>query len=198
MLVLLLAGPGWFKAILVLVWAKLTGTPYNELGYVRPKSWMLTLLTGVILGGAFKLIMKAVVMPLFGADPINHTYHFLVGNIAALPAMLFTMIVTAGFGEETVFRGYLFERLKKLFGRGRNATIAIVLISSAIFAILHYPDQGIAGVEQAFCTGIFFATLFLFAGHLWLPMVAHAAFDLTAVAIIYCNIESEVAHCLFK
>ena len=28
------------------------------------------------------------------------------------------MIVGAGFGEETIFRGYLFERLGKLFGTG--------------------------------------------------------------------------------
>ena len=32
--------------------------------------------------------------------------------------MLFAVIVGAGFGEETVFRGYLFERLGKLFGPG--------------------------------------------------------------------------------
>jgi hypothetical protein len=29
-------------------------------------------------------------------------------------------------------------------------------------------------------------------------MFAHAAFDLTAVAMIYWNLESEVAHLLFK
>jgi hypothetical protein len=29
-------------------------------------------------------------------------------------------------------------------------------------------------------------------------MVAHAAFDLTALAIIYWDIESEVAHFIFK
>jgi hypothetical protein len=29
-------------------------------------------------------------------------------------------------------------------------------------------------------------------------MFAHAAFDLTAVAIIYWNLESEVAHLVFK
>ena len=37
---------------------------------------------------------------------------------AALPAAVYAMIVGAGFGEETVFRGYLFERFGKLFGSG--------------------------------------------------------------------------------
>jgi membrane protease YdiL (CAAX protease family) len=76
--------------------------------------------------------------------------------------------------------------------------IATVLITSAIFAIAHYVDQGWPGVEQALCTGTFFGTLFLFAGNLWLPMVTHAAFDLTALAMIYWNLESEIAHLFFK
>lgn len=181
-----------------MAWAKWSGTPYREIGFVRPKSWMFTLLGGVFLGGALKMIMKALVMPLFGAPAINQTYHYLVGNNAALPAMLFTFTVTAGFGEETVFRGYLFERCRKLWGSGRAATIATVLITSAIFASAHSFDQGWPGVEQAFCTGTFFAVLYLLVEHLWLPMVAHAAFDLAALAMIYWNLESQIAHLFFK
>lgn len=33
---------------------------------------------------------------------------------------------------------------------------------------------------------------------LWIPMFAHAAFDLTALGIIYWNVESSVAHLIFK
>jgi hypothetical protein len=54
------------------------------------------------------------------------------------------------------------------------------------------------GVEQALFTGLFCATLFVLAGHLWLPMVAHAAFDLTALAMIYWDVESQIAHLIFK
>ena len=61
--------------------------------------------------------MKVIVVPLLGAPAINPAYHYLAGNRAALPGMVFTMIV-AGFAEETLFRGFLFERLGKLFGTG--------------------------------------------------------------------------------
>lgn len=44
--------------------------------------------------------------------------------------MMFAMIVGAGFGEETVYRGYLFERLGKVFGPGVRAKTAIVLLTS--------------------------------------------------------------------
>jgi membrane protease YdiL (CAAX protease family) len=108
------------------------------------------------------------------------------------------MIVVAGFGEETVFRGYLFERLGKLFGRGLTARIVTVLITSAVFASLHYFGQGLAGVQQAAITGLVFGTVFAVTGRIWMLMCAHAAFDLTAVAMIFWNLESAVAHLIFK
>src|SRR5258707_2143912 len=97
-------------AALVLVWARLSRTPWREIGYVRPSSWILTVAGGIAFGVAFKFLMKAIVMPLFGAPPINRAYHFLAGNSGMLPAAVWGVLV-AGFGEETIFRGYFFERL---------------------------------------------------------------------------------------
>jgi len=186
------------SAVLVLVWARLSRTPWREIGYVRPKSWMGSLIAGVAFGILFKFLMKALVMPLLGANPTNQTYHYLVGNWTALAAAVWTMLVVGGFGEETVFRGYMFERLGKLLGRSLTARIATVLVTAALFASLHYFDQGLPGAEQAIITGLVFGTVFAFTGRLWMLMCAHAAFDLTAVAIIYWNLESAVAHLVFK
>jgi len=186
------------SAVLVLVWTWLSRTPWSEIGYVRPKSWTGSLIVGVAFGILFKFLMKAIVMPLFGANPINQAYHYLAGNRAALAAAVLTMIVVAGFGEETVFRGYLFERLGKLFGRGLAARIVTVLVTAAVFASLHYFGQGLAGAQQAAITGLVFGTVFAVTGRIWMLMCAHAAFDLTAVAIIYWNVESKVAHLIFR
>jgi len=41
------------SAILV-VWARLSRTPWREIGYVRPKSWIRTLAVGIAFGVAFK------------------------------------------------------------------------------------------------------------------------------------------------
>jgi membrane protease YdiL (CAAX protease family) len=142
--------------------------------------------------------MKAIVMPLLGAPLINQAYHFLAGNTAALPGMVFTLIIVAGFGEETVFRGWMFERLGKLLGPSVGARTFIVLLTSLWFGLLHYKEQGLAGVEQAVITGLVFGTIFAIRGRIFRLMVAHAAFDITAVAIIYWDIESAVAHLIFK
>jgi membrane protease YdiL (CAAX protease family) len=184
-------------ALLVLLWVRLTGKPWREIGYVRPRSWIGGLALGLVSGAAFKLVMKAAVMPLFGADPVNQAYHYLAGNTAMLPAAVLAMLA-AGFAEETVFRGYLFERLGKLLGPGAAAKAAIVVITTAAFAAAHYADQGVAGVEQASITGLVFGTAYALTGRLYTLMIAHAAFDLTALAIIYLGLEPAVGHLIFK
>jgi membrane protease YdiL (CAAX protease family) len=181
-----------------LLWVRLSRTPWREIGFVRPKSWTVTVAVGLAFGIAFKFLMKALVMPLFGAPVLNPEYHYLVGNTAALPEMAFVMIFGAGFGEETVFRGFLFERLGKLLGRSVGAKAVIVLLSSVLFGLVHYPAHGFFSAEQAVMTGLVFGTIFAVTGRIWMVMVAHASFDLTALAIIYWNVETKVAHLVFR
>jgi len=186
------------SAILVLVWVKASGTPWREIGYVRPRNWVRTILVGIAFGAALKFVMKALVMPLLGAPPINQAYHFVTGNPAVIPLMLYTMIVVAGFGEETFYRGWMFERIGKLFGQSLSAKIATVLITSILFASVHYPEQGVPGVEQAFITGLIFGAIFAITGQIVVLMIAHTVFDLTALWMIYYDLETRIAHLIFK
>ena len=184
-------------AILVLLWVWQSRTPWRDIGYVRPRNWVVAVASGIILGTAFKFLMKAIVMPLLGADPINHAFHHWAGNTGALPMAVWACLV-AGFAEETVFRGYMFERLGKLLGSSRGAKVLIVLITSTWFGLAHYFTQGLAGTEQAAIVGLVLGGIFAFTGRIWMLMFAHAAFDLTALAIIYWNLETRVAHLVFK
>ena len=108
------------------------------------------------------------------------------------------ILVSAGLGEEVLFRGYLFERLGKLLGPGSVAVASTVLLSATLFALAHYPDQGLPGVEQAAVTGLVFGGFFAWRKQIWPVIVAHVAFDLTAVTLIYSNWEGTVAHFLFR
>jgi CAAX protease family protein len=191
---------GWVAVpvggLLVLAWTLWSETPWPAIGYRAPNTWALTILGGIVLGIGLKLLLKALILPLLGAQAINPAYHYLAGNTPLLPAAIWAMLV-AGFGEETVFRGFLFERFGKLFGGTRGAKLAILIVTSLLFALAHFREQGLAGVEQASVTGLVFGGVFLVAGNLWVPMIAHAAFDLTALAIIYGNLEADMAHWIF-
>jgi len=189
--------PG-LSGVLVLVWASVSRTPWPDLGFARLRSWFLTIVFGIICGIAFKFIMKAVVMPLLGADPVNHAYHYLAHNRAALPGALFALSFGAGFGEETFFRGYLFERFGRRYGRGAWAKVFTVVITTAFFGVAHIAGQGLPGAQQATITGLVFGTVFAVTGRIWLPMIAHAAFDLTALWMIYWDLETRIAHLIFR
>jgi len=92
----------------------------------------------------------------------------------------------------------MFERLGKLLGTGAAAKVATVLITSTLFALGHYSTQGLAGVEQAGVTGLVFGAIFAVTGRLWMIMCAHVAFDFLALALIYWELETAVAHWVFK
>jgi membrane protease YdiL (CAAX protease family) len=72
------------------------------------------------------------------------------------------------------------------------------VLTAGLFAAGHYHVQGFGGAEQAMITGLVFGTVFAVTGRIWMLMFAHAAYDLTAVALIYWNLESQVAHLVFK
>lgn len=56
--------------------------------------------------------------------------------------MLLAVIIVAGWGEETVFRGFLFERLAKLFGSSVGAKAIVVLLTSAWYLLESGIDTG--------------------------------------------------------
>jgi len=184
--------------VVVLVWAWRSHTPWPELGLARPRSWLRVVAVGLGFGIVFKLAMKTLVMPLLGAPDTNPAYHFLIGNAPALPGLILEMLVVAGFGEELLFRGFLFERLGLRLGRGTAARLAIVAITAMLFGIIHYPEQGWAGVAQAVVVGVVFGGIYSLTRSLWMLMIAHAAFDLTALWIIYWNLEAKFAHLVVR
>jgi membrane protease YdiL (CAAX protease family) len=199
-LVLILAGAllgPVVGAALVLVWARVSDTSWSALGLVRPRNWAAAIVLGTLAGVGLKLVMKAVVMPLLGAPATNEYYRELAGNPSAVPGMFLAILVGAGFGEEVLYRGYLFERLGRLLGSSGRAKAVIIGITTLLFAAAHYPGQRLPGVEQALFTGLAFGTAFAITGQLWPVIFAHAAFDLAAYALIYWGLEEVVAHLIF-
>lgn len=137
-------------------------------------------------------------MPLLGASPVNRAYHFLAHNSAVLPGFLLLVVVSAGWGEETFWRGYLFERLERMFGSSAATKTAVVVLTSVLFGMAHYQGQGRDGVVQAIITGLTFGSIFACTGRLVFVMIAHAAFDVAAILIIYFDVEMRIAHLVFR
>ncbi len=89
--------------------------------------------------------------------------------------------VTAGFCEETLFRGFMLHYLH-VSGWTLNLTLAL-MISSLIFGLNHLYGGGGGGVSSAI-TGFLLGLLFILSGNLLLPIILHALVDLRMLAIL--------------
>jgi len=92
-----------------------------------------------------KVLMKAVVLPYFGAPETNAAYHYLQGDLDTFLIEVPQLIVLVGFAEELVFRGYLINRIQAVLGRSFGANVVAVLLTAAIFGPLHYFSQVFTG-----------------------------------------------------
>ncbi len=165
----------------------------SVVGLGRPMDWPRTIVVGISIGLALKLVLKAVVLPALALPAINPTYHYLVGNTRALLQILPVMILVGGVGEEILWRGLLFAVLRSCLRRQRWRSPIVVLVSSVLFAAAHYADQGVPGVIQASFTGTLFGTLYAIRGDIWASVVAHATYDVAAILIIYFDWEVRLA-----
>jgi membrane protease YdiL (CAAX protease family) len=102
---------------------------------------------------ALKFAMKSIVMPLLGAPPVSGPFHYLAHNPVEIPSALYLMIIGAGFGEEMLFRGWAFERFRKLIGDSPWVKALAVVITSAWFGWSRYGFQGAMGVQNATWSG---------------------------------------------
>ncbi len=150
------------------------------------------------LRGFGPLGLLAIAAILLAGNVFPGRFVLPLGGLAALPYAIWAMFAAAGFGKETVFRGFAFERLRKLLGSSTWAKTFTVILTAAAFGAAHYSNQGIPGVQQAAIVGLVLGSIFAATGRIWLLIIAHAVLDLTALAMIYWNLESAVAHLVFK
>ena len=126
-------------------------------------------LLGVVLGAVMATLAWApgAVVGTVDRAPV------ISGSIVSSIIVYFAVGATI---EELIFRGYLFQRFVELSGP-TLATIA----ASALFAIAHLwnPSIGPVAVMNIFLASVFFSLCYFVTGSLWLPIAAHAAWNMT-------------------
>lgn len=182
---------------LVLWWVRYSKLPYSEIGLARPKSWTFTIAGGIFTGIILKILIKNLIVQFFGFHPINENFQFIYGNTGKWLLYSLLAIFFAGFGEEIVWRGFLFQRLKTLFGEELVGEFLILIITTLVFGLPHYLNQGFEGAVNGVIAGLLFGLLYLFSGkNLWYVMLTHAVWDIFSFTIIYLGIEEKLSKLL--
>jgi membrane protease YdiL (CAAX protease family) len=111
-------------------------------------------------------------------DPLRH-YSELALEYTGLALALDTvsLCIAAPFSEELLFRGIVFNRLNRWL-----PLWAAVFITSALFGLAHF---SFVNSTVCFITGIIDCLLYVRYRNLWVPILAHMAFNTTDALMLH-------------
>lgn len=177
--------------LLPLVWIllRLRAERWHTIGFYWPKRIGRSIAIGVAAGVALEFLAVLVTTPwisgIFGVEPDYSALKDIQGNLPLLLIFLALSWTLAAFGEEICFRGFLMKRVAQVFGDGRAAWVASLLLSSVLFGWGH-TEQGISGWIQEGLSGLLLGSLFLLnKRNLVVPIVAHGVSNTVAFVLIY-------------
>jgi membrane protease YdiL (CAAX protease family) len=93
--------------------------------------------------------------------------------------------MSAAFGEELFFRGFLNSRFSELFSGLRGKALIVAISSSVLFAAPHL-YQGAAGLAMTFLFGLVFFFIYRKYGYnLWVTILLHGFIDTFFITLAY-------------
>jgi hypothetical protein len=128
----------------------------------------------------FLLYLSSIGAAIVSAIPVllgEHENNVIVKKIIAVitghQAMIFFIALTAGVTEELIFRGYLLTRLSQWFKNNVAATI----VSSLLFAALHYKYGSLRELIFTFLIGMIFSIYYIRYRNIKAIIVTHFLID---------------------
>lgn len=131
---------------------------------------MITAALGLSLGMNFLFYLTGFTQISASYQEVSQTQYQVT-----LPLGLFIYGLVAPIAEELMFRGVLYNRIKRIF----NPAIGIVLVS-VLFAVYH---GNLVQGAFAFFMGLFITYLYEEYGYLWIAVAAHSLMNLAAFMI---------------
>ncbi len=166
------------------------GKPFSALGFYRENfnAKNLLVLAPLTAFGLFVFYVAALVpaVEMITGVPINYTNtEELRGNLPTTLTWLVVIWVTAAFGEEIIFRGYLMRQFVKFFGDSKVSLIMNMLVFCSFFGYMHM-QQGITGQIVATTVGaLFFIIFYLRKYDLWFMVMIHGFFNTLGILSFY-------------
>ena len=171
-------------------WIEYGKKTFSSLGFQRSrlKARDLLVVAPLIAGGMF-LVYLFVLIPgvtyLTGQPMDFSAFEAYEGDLGAVLTLFVFIWISAAFGEEIFFRGYLMRQFIKFFGDGKASIVLNIVLFGVIFGWIH-SYQGISGQIVTGIVGIVLATIFHLRKYdLWFNIALHGFFDTIALVLIY-------------
>lgn len=96
------------------------------------------------------------------------------GNVQQYLVLIALSWISAGFGEEMFFRGFVITRLQTMLNRSKLSSVTAVILAALLFGYVHFYYQGLAGLVNGGVIGLIFGTFYLlYKRNLWPLVLAH-------------------------
>lgn len=163
--------------------------PLSDLGFRRLRRlwtlpiWAFGMLAAflVVQNGSILVLRNYIDIP----SPELSRYDFLYQNAPALLFMLAIVWMTASLPEELVYRGFVFDRLSRIFGFGPLGTVPVILLSAAFFGAVHF-HAGVGGMLITGTMGFVWGVMYALTGrNLWPLILGHYFTDAFGVISLF-------------
>jgi membrane protease YdiL (CAAX protease family) len=135
----------------------------------------LLLATAVTALGLAISIGYEVLMQELGWRTSDDTYLLFNANGLGIAFFAVTAAVVAPLAEETFFRGFAFQGLKKRYGQGWG-----IFLSALLFSLAHMSPSGLVPI---FILGLMLAWLFNKTKSIWPCIIVHCAYN--SIALLF-------------
>lgn len=176
--------------IIIANYIEYKGKPFIALGFQREKFtfkniFILAPLVALGLFIFYAFILVPGITKLTQAPIDYSSFNELKGNLPACLISLLIVWISAGFGEEIIFRGYFMRQFVKFFGERKISIVLNIVLLSIFFGFMH-SYQGITGQLVTGIIGAILATIFYVRKYdLWFVVAVHGFFDTIALICIY-------------
>jgi len=160
-------------------------TTIEELGFLRLPSWMDILITpaGLIVYVISSAIISLIFFKIFPGMNINQAqevgFSDLTQKYQYILAFI-TLVIVTPIAEETLFRGYLFGKLKKY----HIPVWIAMIVTSVLFGAIH--GQWNLAIDT-FVLSMVMCLLRQITGNLWAPILLHMVKNGIAYYILFIN-----------
>ena len=138
----------------------------NTIGFFLLSVFLLYLSS---IGAAF----VSAIPVLLGEHENNAMMKKIIAVITGHQAIIFFLALTAGVTEELIFRGYLLTRLSQWF----KNEVAAVIVSSLLFAALHYKYGSLRELIFTFLIAVIFSIYYIKYRNIKAIIVTHFLID---------------------
>ena len=169
-----------------------TRRPLADLGIRWPERPVRLFAGALLLAMAMNAFGRTFLWPtlyrVFGERDLSYLGP-IEGNLDHVLRLMPLIWFSAALCEEIVYRGFLQQRLERMFGNRSIGNVAAVFVTSAVFAVNH-SVQGTSGMIQTFIVSCALGAIFIRSRHnLLLMILIHGVWDTFSVTVMYLGLK---------